>query len=309
MSDPTLLDGQWHLAYDAYKNLPGASRVFGRVDDGVFLTQDVDVLYGDALLGDSNPPMQDGLRFGPDFASGTTLNFSLGLDTSQLPDKFNANGALVSGFRSCWDAAAVRRQSNTVTTLRYRLGSRVRRVYGRPRQFAPSNTAFAKQGYTSGVAAFQMLDQRFYDDIEQQVWINKIPTDARGFVVPFTTPLTTIRSTTQEGALVVGGDATTWPVATIFGPIAQPVVEVVGVFKIGLNLTIPAGAAVVVDPRPWVRTAMNGSTNVAGALTAVTPRMDDMALPPGSYATKLSGQDLTGTSRALFAWRNAWSYL
>ncbi|MDV6291260.1 hypothetical protein R2F25_38260 [Streptomyces sp. UP1A-1] len=190
----------------------------------------------------------------------------------------------MSTMLEAWDAEAVRRRFATPAVLRTMQGGRARRFYGRPRKPAPAGSKLTKQGYTPVVCTFACVDSKAYDDVEQIARANLVPPDHYGLVGPLTTPLTmTAESASKNaGEVVVGGTKPTWPVITIYGPISNPVCEVVGRWKAGLDLTLGVGERVVIDPRPWVRTVMrNGNASVAGKLTRGTPQLKDMRLPRG----------------------------
>jgi hypothetical protein len=73
---------------------------------------------------------------------------------------------------------------------------------------------------------------------------------------------------------------------------------------VGYNGTLRPGDSLVIDTRPWRRTALLNGSSVAGLLTG-NP-MISMQLQPGSTVARLGGTDYTGTATCVIKWRNAW---
>lgn len=311
-----LREGEWNLSYSSNGVLPGANFTFGTIESGYYLLEPYEITYADGEAGDVPMPQEDGVRFGQDYRGQATITFEVGVDTvdnaSTPLERHRANLEAVSAMLQAWDGEAVRQRFATPAVLRTTQGGRSRRFYGRPRKPAPAGSRLTRQGYTPVVCTFVCVDSTVYDDVEQVVRVNLVPPDHHGLVGPLTTPLTM----TGEGAgkiagdFTVGGTKPAWPVITIYGPITNPVCEVVGRWKAGLNITLGAGERVVIDPRPWVRTVMrNGNASVAGLLTRGTPRLKDMRLPLGRQDFVLRGTDPTGTAYMTVAWRDAYAYL
>ncbi|MGW1275484.1 hypothetical protein ACWD4V_00810 [Streptomyces tsukubensis] len=311
-----LSEGEWSLSYGANGIRPGANIVFGTVRTGYYLLDPVDIVYSDPDTGDVPMPRQDGIRFGLDYRGSATLTFEIGVDAvDRAATQLGRHGAVldrVSALGEVWNAEAVRARFATPAVLSTTQGGRARRFYGRPRKFAPAASRLTRQGYTPVVASFVSVDGIAYDDTEKTIRIDLNPPPRRGLVGPLTTPLTMTgqSSSRSPGEIVVGGTRPTWPVITIRGPISQPVVDVIGRWKLGLDLTLGQGEYVTVDPRPWARTALrNGGASVAGAIHRGAPLMPQMRLPPGRADIVLRGVDPTGTAHLTVAWRDAYSYL
>ncbi|MFB6525257.1 hypothetical protein [Streptomyces sp. NPDC056399] len=309
-------EGEWTLSYGGNGIMPGATLTFGSFRSGYYLLDEVDIAYGDIDAGDVPMPRQDGVRFGLDYRPGATLTFEIGVDAvDRASTRLGRHGAVldcVSLLAQAWDAEAVRSRFATPAVLSTTQGGRSRRFFGRPRKFAPAVSRLTRQGYTPVVASFVSVDGIAYDDVEQVARVDLNPAPHRGLAGPLTTPLTMTgtASSRAPGEIVLGGNRPTWPVITIRGPISQPVVEVIGRWKLGLNLALGAGEYVVIDPRPWARTALrNGGASVAGAITRGSPLMPQMRLPPGRLDIVLRGGDATGTAHMTVAWRNAFSYM
>ncbi|MER8103300.1 hypothetical protein [Kitasatospora sp. NPDC094016] len=318
-----LREGQFNLLYDGDGLHPGADLLFGTLNTGIYLLSEPTFDRAEPTLGDAALPLEDGVRFGQDTTSTTTVSFELAVDTvyaaSTPAGRHTTNLAAVDSLLAAWDAAAVRRRMGAVAVLRTMQGGRIRRAYGRPRSIAPANTRFTRQGSTTLVATFAVADGRWYDDAEESTTPTAAPAPIRGLTSPLTAALSQrIPAPPQPpGALPVGGTLPTWPVTTFYGPGRNPALTFYGPSRtpqgdlsqritIGLDLMLGDGEWVTVDPRPWARTVLrNGTASVAGALTRSTPRMQDMLLAPGLQHARYTIADDTGTSRATVAWRPA----
>jgi hypothetical protein len=108
----------------------------------------------------------------------------------------------------------------------------------------------------------------------------------------------------SQNTAVNTGSLPTWPVITFYGPVSYPVLTYVNTpVAVGYNGILTALQSLVIDTRPWARTALLGGVSVAGALTG-SP-MIAMQLQPGSVVCRLGGQDTTGTARCVITWRSA----
>lgn len=309
-------EGEWKLSYSANGVHPSASFTFGTIRSGYYLLEPYEITYGDTDTGDTPLPRSDGIRFGQDFKAAATITFEVGVDAvdDALTQQGRHGAALdrLSVFGQAWDAEALRLRFATPAVLSTTQGGRARRLYGRPRKWAPAASKLTRQGYTPVVANFACVDDTAYDDVEQGVRVDIQPPPHRGLVGPLTTPLTMTGESSGKvaGDVTVRGTKATWPVITFWGPITQPVCEVVGRWKASLNLTLGVGERVTIDTRPWARTVLrNGNASVAGLLYRGTPRLEDMRLPVGRQDFALHGTDPTGTAYMTVAWRDAYAYL
>ncbi|MFI1012674.1 hypothetical protein [Streptomyces sp. NPDC020965] len=312
----SLSEGEWNLSYSSSGIHPGADFTFGSFRSGFYLLDPFEIAYGDPDVGDTPNPRRDGVRLGQDFRTTATITFEVAVDTVDTAHtqrgRHGANLGAVSQMAQAWDGEAVRRRFGTAAVLRTVQGGRVRRFYGRPRKFAPAASRLTRQGHTPVIASFLSLDGVAYDDTERTVRVTMNPAPRRGLAGPLTTPLrmTGSGSSKVPGEAVIGGTKPTWPVITFYGPVAQPVCEVVGKWKASLDLTLAKGERVTIDTRPWALTVLrNGSASVAGKLSRSSPRLPDMRLPPGRQDFVLRGSDATGLSSMTVAWRDAYAYL
>ncbi|WP_370419016.1 hypothetical protein AB8O64_11215 [Streptomyces sp. QH1-20] len=315
MSERRLTEGQWNLLYGANGVHPGVDFLFGTRKTGFDLVEPYEITYGDAEVGDVPMPREDGVRLGQDHRSTAVIDFSIGVDTvDAAPTPLGRHGAnlgAVSVLAQAWRGDAVRRRFATPAVLRTVQGGRARRFYGRPRKFAAASSRLTRQGHTTVEASFLAAEDVAYDDREQATRVDMEPAPHRGLRGPLHSPLsmTGPGATRVPGDIVVAGDVPTWPVITFYGPISQPVCDVLGSWKVSLNLTLGAGQSVRIDPRPWARTVLRNGASVADALYRSSPLLADMRLPLGRRDLILRGKDDTGNAYMTVAWRDAYSYL
>ena len=309
-------ESEWNLSYSANGVHPAADLTFGTFATGMYLTQPHEVTFGDVLAGEAPMPLDDGSRLGQDWQTGATVTLEIGVDAvDDAPDRLSRHGAVIdklSLLRQAWRGDAVRSRFATPAVLRTLQGGRARRMYGRPRKFAPAASGLTRQGYTPVVAEFAMVDDLFYDDNQGVATVGIVPPPHRGIVGPLAAPLSMVGegATKVPGEIVVGGSAAAWPIITFYGPITNPVCDLVGGWKTGLDLSLKENDRVTIDTRPWARTVLkNGTANVAGLLTRSTPKLKNLRLPLGRQDLILRGGDSTGMARMVVSWRDAYSGL
>lgn len=269
--------------------------------------RDVSIDDGGFDPGEFNFAVQDGVN--P--TRGTTL---FGRDTPQAKewvwtahtdqdDTATALAALAA-FTAAWRAREIARVPSAVTTMRYHLAGRTRRVYGRPRRLSapPSNRILG--GLVPITASFKTADDLHYADTvttAQAVWS---ATDDGGFNLPDIMPLHSLPAGTGEGTLTNGGDAPTYPIIRFDGPVANPVF-LTDDWALGLNLGLAVGDFVVIDTRPWHLTAVrNGTENVVGKLNR-RQFFSNAVLEPGVTNFAFDGLSSAGGATCTVSWRDA----
>lgn len=280
----------------------GNSLVFGGDTSG-FIVEDIEDSEVDIRDNDSERPREDGVDFGVDFFNGQVLTFKIVVDKNPYP--FTEPGPLdpFAKLRRAWRAADVRSRSGEVCTLRMRKGGRIRRVYGRPRRFSPTSER-DRWGWQTALCDFKCSDDLFYGDNEVTNTVTIVPPPAGGYEVPVTFPWGSDGIAYAPGVVHIDGDEPAWPTFKIIGPINNPIIDCVGHWKIGLSINLLAGQSIGVDPRPWSRgVRRENGLNVANAMTAGSPTLQELRLPPGGYEIVLRGQDNTGTAQMITAWR------
>jgi hypothetical protein len=301
MAEPSLAQGQYSIGTE----MPGGdpnTLVYGfgtsvlvqntATDTGSMATQD------QAVVG------HDGQLFGVDTLPGMVV-------TQTGVAYVNANGQAAldaySTLAGKWNDPTVRLTPGATQILRscYRVSSVTRRCYGRGRKIAPTyGSAFA--GAVPWTAQFQASDSTWYSDVEQALTLATVPSYAGTLTFPLTPPFQWASALNyQQNAVINTGSMPTWPVITFTGPISQPGLAYVNTpVSVGYTGVLAAGQSLVIDTRPWRRTALIGTVSAAGQL--IGNPMISFQLQPGSTVVRLTGTDYTGSGLCVIRWRNAW---
>lgn len=263
---------------------------------------------GDAEVVDQDQtnPLSGARMMGRDMVGAPTWTWNLHVDGEDPDTALASLAAMAAKWRG---GSAGFRDSRTVSRLRYRIGSRTRCVFGRPRRFSAKPDNRILGGYLPPMATFALADAKHYDDDEQLFDMRMAPTVAGGFSFPAAFPITFESSVDNEppSAVVVEGDAATAPIVTFYGPVLDPKIKI-GNFVLGLSGTIYEGGSVTIDARPWAqKITRSGNAGTAG-LTRDT-RLNRALLEPGAYSAVFTGSDQTGMARCRVRWRNAWHSL
>ena len=296
-----------------FEILPTADAVSGGVGFGLGFV--VSVTDGGFDPGGNSWTTQDGRNptrgstsFGRDLLNGPTWAWSLHTDMDDTAGALRALGEL----RTAWSARAIRDVPGAVLPIRYRMGDRVRRVYGRPRNFAapPDNKILG--GYVPITADFATVTANTYDDLEQSTTIfsSTVSTGRTGFLFPVTFPTVTLeadQSQDRPGAITVGGDEDSYPIIRFDGPVTRPWLQLDGGWRLDLDVTLLTGEYAVVDTRPWVNTVVkNGSQYIGGAIGR-RQWLSDMFLTPGNHGFRFGADIASGSSSCTVSWRNTWT--
>jgi hypothetical protein len=279
----------WQLELDGFRFGCGTTIEVTEMDLGSAETrpQDADLSTVDAR------------RFGRDQKRPATWSFVL---TIKERDRAAALVTL-GGLEAAWDAEASRLRPGAVSELRYRLGDRVRLVYGRPRRFTPvlTNLVF---GRISVVCDFTRVDLLDYDDVEQVVPLTLGASQVGGFPTPWVSPIrSTASAQPRVNQIVVGGSTATWVTVVFDGSFTDPYVRVGG-WRTALQRSIAFDETITVDPRPWVQAV----TRQDGAhVSGLSPdsRLSRMRLAPGTYDVELGAAASSGSATARLRWRDA----
>lgn len=293
----TLKEMQFELlpAIDA-----AAGQVFGigssiSLDDGGFDPGDDD--WSDQ---DQENPSTGATAFGRDRLLGPTWAFDLHVNESDVPSALSSLGE----FKAAWRAKEIRETPGAVLPLRYRIGDRYRKIYGRPRRLAAPPDNKILSGYIPITADFKCVDGYTYDDVEQSTTMTLNGGTSGGFIFPVVFPSSTIPTTLSTENIFVGGDADTYPVVRFTGPVTNPSLELDD-WIMSLQVNIEAGDYVEVDLRPWAKTALlNGVTSVAGTLGR-RQYMKKMKFSPGPKGLTFRGTSAFNTATCTVRWANA----
>ncbi|GAA4928730.1 hypothetical protein GCM10023224_05010 [Streptomonospora halophila] len=252
--------------------------------------------------GDTVNPGEGGIQFGRDFRDSRTLTWEIFTDTADAA----ASRAALAELRAAWDAPLVRLTSRAVVPLRMRqAGTSTVVVYGRPRRLTDAGMRLRPDGVTDHVATFVTSDRLYYSDTEYALHLNLITEGGSGITWPVTWPITWGAGAARQDVARNLGEAATWPVLRIDGPVSQPALAYVGTdAAVRLDTTLAAGEYVEIDTRPWARTCLRGDgASLDGKLRG--SRMAELALPVGQTTIRFTGTDLTGQASATVRYRHA----
>lgn len=302
MSDPALSFGRYSIG----KDLSGgdaAALVYGQ-GSGSLQVVNMAIQTGAIASQDQSLIGADGMQFGIDAQAGMVITQTGFAYTS--PATGVAAMDAYSVLAGKWNDQAVRLSNSSLQVLRasYPFSSVIRRAYGRGRQIQPA-LGQVFQGMVPWTAQFQAADNNWYSDTEQSVVVG-IPPSLRGsFRFPATPPYTYAQSKTATGSLTVGGVVPTWPRILITGPVSAPSVTFTGSgLTIGYNGILNLGQTLLIDTRPWARTALAAGANAASGLTGTS--LVNLKLQTGTQQFQYTGTDWTGASFCTIFWRNAW---
>lgn len=246
---------------------------------------------------DAAVPNGDGLMFGRDLYSGAEWRLSFAANHGR--DQAAAHNAL-GALAKAWLGAASRHTPGARSLLRYRIAGQTRRVYGRPRDFAPDPNALFFTGLAHATAGFQSDSALHYADTAGTLDLQMVAPSTSVITWPGVWPLTFSRGSDRQGFINnVGGDAPAPFTATINGPITDPYVKGDG-WEIRFTGTLAYDQTVTVDTR--ANTITGGLP--PGALHR-TSYLDTARLKPGAAEVTFGGIDPTGTATCRLQWRPA----
>ena len=282
----TLTHGDFELNGFKFSGKPSSALYVVKQGLGVVTTRDQDV----------DNPVGDGRIFGQDRETGPTWAF----DFRKGPGTVDAALAELAVVTKAWRSAP--RGPGQESVLRYAVGSRTRRVYGRPRRLAPDPTLLHALGYVAATGEFVTADGYHYADEADSVRLSLVPGNAGGLVSPLISPLTTVAGSQRQGIVQVEGDAPTPMEITFYGPITNPGVSSTD-WSIRLNTSLAYDQSVTIDTRKGT-VRRNDGANLAGSLSR-TSYLPDARLQPGNREIVFTGTDATGTSSCSVSWRPA----
>jgi hypothetical protein len=260
---------------------------------------------GDAewIVQDTVNQVRGSRNFGRDALSGPTWTFALHVNRTDTVEALSS----LEELRTAWMAKDVIETPGRMSVLRYRVGDRVRRTYGRPRKWAapPSNRILG--GYVPITATFDNVDHLLYDDNLDTTTIPFVATSEGGFIFPVTFPVETLPAGQREGSIYVGGTVPTYPVIRFNGPITNPYLQCGSQWRVQLNMAIAVDQYVEIDTRPWKLSILRqGLHSEAGKLSRRT-WLKDVILRPGPQELALGGTSAEGTGSATVSWRSAYA--
>lgn len=300
MADPTLGTGQYSIG----KEGSSTAFVFGRGANSIQI-QNTATDTGTIAEQDQAVVGHDGQLFGVDTIPGMVITQTGFAYTS--PALGAAAMDAYSALAGAWNDPTVRLADGAVQCFRvsYPGSSAVHRCYGRGRKISPT-WGMVYQGVVPFTSQFQAADGIWYSDTLYSLNLTQRPS-YRGTLTPPVTPPYQIAASAnfQQNAIVNTGSLPTWPILTFTGPCSYPGLTYVNTpVTIGYNGILGGADTLVIDTRPWARTALlNGTTSVAGLLTG-NP-MISLQAQPGATLVRFTGTDFTGSSQVVVSWRNA----
>ena len=304
MADPVLTAGQYSIGHDGSSSayVYGGSSV-ATAAGGILITNTA-VDPGSVNEQDTAVVGHDGMLFGIDTQPGMIVT-----QTGQTYTPGAPSAALdsYSALAGAWNDPTIRLADGAVQVLRacYTGSAVTRRTYGRGRKIMPSYGT-VNQGVIPFVAQFQSADNTWYEDTVSSLTLTQVPSFLGTLTPPLTPPFQLAASTNfQQNTIVNTGSLPTWPVITFTGPISYPSLAYVNTpVSVGYTGSLKATDTLVIDTRPWARTAMlNGTTSAAGYLNGSA--MISMQIQPNSTVAHFGGTDYTGASTCVVSWRNA----
>lgn len=210
-------------------------------------------------------------------------------------------------FETAWDPEELVLEPGAVTALRYRIGGRDRRIFGRPRRFsAPPNNQILN-GYVPVTHDFQKVDAYTYDDLATTVVIPFASEPGiSGFEFPVTFPVMTIPADETEQAFYVGGSRRAFPVIRFYGPWTNPSIATDD-WRIDWKGSVANGGFIEIDARPWRLTTLNHSGASAVDGLPKNFHYEDIWLRPKTQVQARLGGVATGAGAyATVSWRNTY---
>lgn len=290
-------EAEWRLSYPGtdFTFGTGATPVFNRTPPDL---GDIEVRHEDAAHSHS-----DGVLMGRDFKGGRTVSFDLGIhgDPAAIRDTLGLLSA-------AWDAQTIRREPGAVAELHSHYRGKHRVAYGRPRRFAPI-IADVATGLGAATAEFETVDPHFYSAEENTETVGLVAATGGGLLAPLASPLATTGTSDRSTSITVSSDLPVWPVLEFSGPITDPEIELLGLWKIRVRETLAYDQTLVIDTRPWRRRVYitPGAGSRRGALTRDSVRLINASIPAGTHEVAFRGRADTGSATVTIRWQNAYS--
>jgi len=285
-----------------------AGYLIGR-DQPVFVTDFQTGSNGERLQ-DTPNPYGNTRFFGRDQKDPATwsFEFSVAQEDGAAPD----SGVLDSLERlaTVWNTAVDATDPGAYTSLRYMIGGRVRRVYGRPRNFSFNPSQNIQDGSITATAQFALLDTFSYADAQEQTQLQLRQAPVGAVTLPAVWPVLSVIDTERQGTFDVTGSAEALvDDITFYGPIVNPQLVLAGPggWTVSLIGTIPYDGWVRLDPR-WPR-VLNQSGGSAAGMVSRRTYLPDLTLRPGARGLTFTGTDPTSTAKTIIRWRPAYNAL
>lgn len=251
---------------------------------------------------DAPNPVGDQVLFGRDYLAPGQWGFGLRVREDTMAKSLEVFG----GLATKWAADTTRVTPGAMSVLRYCIGGRTRRIYGRSRGLTPNPENLWVARMMDADVIFDPESPMYFEDAESVLQLQMVPGNARGLVTPLVTPLTTVAGGTRQGVITTEGDYPTPFRVTFKGPVTDPYVVVSGQ-KLQLLTTIAYDQTITVDTR-LLTVTRSGGANMAGSVSRRT-RLSEARLKPGPSEVIFGGTDLSGTATCTVSWRPAYHSL
>lgn len=252
---------------------------------------------------DTDNQFRSGILMGSDLLRPGFLDFSLRTDTYSVNEAQDAAEALAVPWLRGGE-----KDPRSLSCLRYRLGNRTRRVYGRGREFVHSLDQWTYAGTSPIDAGFKMVDPFFYADEERSVDIGYVPAVTGGLTFPIEFPIE-FQGTGENnvGGFIsdVGGTVPTPVIIELMGPTQFAIVSGDG-WTVAYDSPIAADQVVTIDTRYGFAVVYDNFGKVRNGNLTWKTNLSRARITPGSETISYAGYDLTGSSRARVRWRPAY---
>lgn len=249
------------------------------------------------LTQDQQDPYSGSVRTGRDVLSPAPWTWNLHVNRDSEENAL----ASMQELATAWLGRSVTSTPNAVAVIRYRVGGRYRRVYGRPRRWSAPPDNRLLSGLVPVTASFDIIDPLYYEDAPESMSMGLAYESEGGFVFPVVFPVITLPGGYSPGEAFVGGSLETYPIIRFNGPVVNPQFFN-NDWSLSLNATILDGQYIEVDTRPWKRTVLRSTgASVAGALGPRT-RLRDIVLKPGHQSFGFRGNSAEGNGSATIKW-------
>jgi hypothetical protein len=251
---------------------------------------------------DTSNPSRDGMTPGKDLIEPGAWNFKLFTNCESEGEALDA----LQDLATVWRGDSVRKTPGAVLPLRYRLNSRTRRVYGRPRRFTAPLGPTLTGGAIMITSDFQTVSEMYFDDIEQSITVGRVAPATGGLLPPLASPLSTqLSSATRPNTVTIGGALPTPFWVEFAGPSTDAFLDIDGIRVIQIRGDIGA-ESITVDARPWIMSAYRADGTGMAHLLHPRFRLPGLELKPGSHQFTYGAVDFTGSSSAKVSWRGAY---
>lgn len=301
MADPVLSTGQYSIGVSGGPAFTYGGRSGSYANNIQVATTQTD--SGNLAVQDQAVVGHDGMLFGIDTMEGMAVTQS---GQVNMPGQGAAAMDMYGTLAANWNDPAIRLANSKIVVLRafYPGSAVVRRCYGRGRKIVPV-MGLVNQGLVPWTAMFQAADGIWYSDVDNGVTLTKTASRRGGVPPPWGAPmLLAPASDATLNSVNNTGPQPTWPVITFTGNISNPGITYIDTpVSIGYRGSIGISDTLVIDTRPWARTALLNGVSVAGRLTG--DPMISLQLQPGTTRISFTGQDYAGSSTVTVRWRSA----